>query len=215
MLDSTKYAWGDLSSTLNQPANQLRMLRAGFSNLSRTIGNLFLPLVSQLLPYINALVISLQRLFTWIGNLFGVDISGITSLVGGGENTALSDLADQADDLETGLDNSANSAKKLKDQLMGFDEINKLQDDTDTSSGTNKGLSAADAGLLDAAFNKSYEEYQKAWDLAFANVENRAQQLANNFDKLFAPLKEIIVDFKMGDFFKAGQDSHSLHGSMD
>ena len=210
LLDSTKYVWGDLSSTLNQPANQLRMLRAGFSNLSRTIGNLFLPLVSQLLPYINALVISLQRLFTWIGNLFGVDISGITSLAGGGGNTALSDLADQADDLETGLDNSANSAKKLKDQLMGFDEINKLQDDTDTSSGTNKGLSAADAGLLDAAFNKSYEEYQKAWDLAFANVENRAQQLANNFDKLFAPLKEIIVDFRMGDFFKAGQDTGNL-----
>lgn len=79
LLENTKYAWGDLADTLNQPANQMRLLTSNLSNLSRTIGNLFLPMVSKVLPYVNGLVIALQRLVTWLGNLMGIDLSKITS----------------------------------------------------------------------------------------------------------------------------------------
>ena len=69
LLDSTRYAWGDLAETINSPANQLRLLEANFNNLARTIGNIFLPIVAKVLPYINALVSALQRLVEFIVKL--------------------------------------------------------------------------------------------------------------------------------------------------
>ena len=96
LLENTKYAWGDLAETINQPANQLRLIESNFQNLSRTIGNLFLPAVSQTLPYVNAMVIALQRLATWIGNLLGIDLSKVTSSVAE-SSFDFSTIADEAD----------------------------------------------------------------------------------------------------------------------
>lgn len=206
LLDSTRYAWGDLADTINQPANQLRLIESNFKNLARTIGNLFLPIVQKTLPYINALVIALQRLFSWIGNLLGIDLSKITSSVG---NTDFSDLIEDTDDLTDGLNDAAKAADKLKKGIRGFDELNVIttQDTSDSGTSTGTGLTS---GLLDAAFEDALSEYQAAWDEAFANMENRAQELADKIEKLFQPIKDIIEDFAVGDFFKAGQDVSNL-----
>lgn len=206
LLDSTRYAWADLADTINQPANQLRLITANFQNLARTIGNLFLPMVQTVLPYINALVIALQRLFTWIGNLIGIDLSDITSSVG---STDFSDLIEDTDDLGDGLNDATNNAKKLKQQLQGFDELNVITTQDTSDSGTSVGTGLT-SGLLDAAFEDAFSEYQAAWDEAFANMENRAQEMADRIEKLFQPIKDIIEDFAVGNFFKAGQDVSSL-----
>ena len=79
ILDQSKVAYGDLANTMESPANQLRMLRQNFSNLARTIGNLFLPIIEKVLPYINGLVMAMQRLFAWVGGLLGINLSGINS----------------------------------------------------------------------------------------------------------------------------------------
>lgn len=176
LLENTKYAWGDLAETINQPANQLRLLQANFANLARMIGNLFLPIVAKVLPYINALVIAVQRLFTWIGKVLGLDISNISSSVGSGGDQ-IGDIAGDVGDLEDGLDEADKSAKKLKNNLLGIDELNIISEDTDNSVGNIKGPSIG--GLLDDAFYKALEEYQKAWDKAFSNMENRANDLAD------------------------------------
>ena len=56
ILDQSKVAWGDLANTINQPANQLRVFTSGVKNLAITIGKLLLPVVSAVLPYLNAMV---------------------------------------------------------------------------------------------------------------------------------------------------------------
>lgn len=208
LLDSTKYAWGDLADTLEQPANQLRLLESNFSNLSRTLGNLFLPVVSKLLPYVNGLVIGLQRLFAWVGNLLGIDLSGITSAVGDSA-VDIGDLLDEADGASDALGSAAENAKKLKTATMGIDElnINSPQDNSGSGSGSSGGISS---GLLDEAFEKSFAEYQKVWDEAFANMENRANEFADKVEKFLQPVRDIIEDFAIGDLFKAGQDTSNL-----
>lgn len=214
LLDSTKYAWGDMASTISQPANQMRLLKANIQNLSRTIGNLFLPVVKAVLPYVNALVISLQRLFVWVGNLMGIDFSKISENSKGSlKETPLSDLVDDSEAATDNLNNAAKAAKALKSEILGFDEITKLSDNTDkSSSGKTKGggLSGLDTAILDEAFNNSLGNYQKAWNEAFGTVKNRAEELADSIDKAFKPVRDIIEDFSIGDFFKAGQDTSKL-----
>lgn len=207
LLDSTKYAWGDLADTLNQPANQLRLLDSNFNNLSRTIGNLFLPVVSKVLPYVNGLVIGLQRLFTWIGNLLGIDLSGITSAVGDSAFD-IGELIGETDDLTGSLGDAAKAADKLKRGIRGFDELNVITTQTD-SSGALSGTGLP-SGLLDDAFADAFSEYQKAWDEAFANMENRANDFADRVEEFLQPVRDIIEDFAIGDFFKAGKDTSKL-----
>lgn len=205
LLENTKYAWGDLADTINQPANQLRLIQANFENLSRTIGNLFLPIVKTVLPYVNALVIAVQRLFAWLGNLIGIDISGISTAIGGAD---MGDILDQTDDLASGLGDAKKQADKLNKSLRQFDElkvINTKQDDG--GAGTGAGIQG---GLLDAAFEDAFSKYQQEWDKAFGRLENRAQEIADKIEKAFDPLKKIIQDFAIGDFFQAGQDTSAL-----
>lgn len=217
LLENTRYAWGDLAETLNTPANQFRLLSANISNLSRIIGNLFMPVVAKVLPIINGFVIALQRLFTWIGKLAGIDLSGITSGFGGGgaDFSGISDVLDDADNsIASGASNAekesnalkdaAKNAKKLRDYTLGIDELNIIKpedteidytEDTEGSGGLD-GLGAlGDLSGIGAAFDALYDEYMKAWEEAFANMENDAIAFA---DRLTAIAKYIGTNFKIG-----------------
>lgn len=196
LLNSTKYAYGDLAETINQPANQVRLLQANFQNLSRTIGNLFLPVVAKILPYINGLTIALQRLFAYVGKKLGLDISSLTSSVGD-SSFDMSELADNTDDVAGGLDDASKKAKKLKNNIntIGIDKLNIISKDKDkTDKDDNKGLNNSDLAKLNKAFEDAYEKYQKAWDKAFAGVDNKALQIAD----------KITNAFKKGDYKEIG-----------
>lgn len=186
LLDSTSYAWGDLSDTINQPANQLRLLQSNFSNLARTIGNIFLPIVANVLPYLNAMAIALQRVAENIVKLLGFtdfDWGGLSGTKSASD--ALSSIYDEVDNTSDALDNATDSAKELKNQLMGFDEVDKLTDSTEStsSSSTGSGLDAAGSAALDKAFQDAANAYQKAWDAAFANMEQKSTQIADRITK--------------------------------
>ncbi len=211
ILDATRYSWGDLSETLNQPANQIRVLTANFENLGRMIGNLFVPMISKALPYINGLVIALQRLVSGISNFMGIDLSGITSSIG---NVDISEIL-EIDDAEEGINDVTNAIKKLKTTTLGIDElnINAPQEDSGISSGR-VGLGSVASGKLNDAFNSISDEYLKIWNEAFANMENKAQEFADRIEKIFepitTPLKNLFKDISIGDWFSAGQNVSSI-----
>ena len=188
LLQSTKYAWGDMADTIGQPANQLRLLQANFANLARTIGNLLLPIVSKVLPYINALVIAIQRLFSWIGGLLGIKIGGFSSSIGSAA-TDFGDMEDAADGIADSTGDAAKNTKKMADNLQEFDTLNVINSQKDSGSG-GSGSGGGAGGLLDDAFNDAFAEYQLAWDKAFANMENSAQELADKITRAFQRIWE-------------------------
>lgn len=191
MLESTEYAWGDMARTIERPANQLKLIKANFSNLARTIGNIFLPIIAKVLPYINALLIALQRLAEGIVKMLGFKDFDWGGLGGGKDNDVLSNIYDDADNAADSLKNITDNAKELKNELMGFDKINKLSDTTDTDKTDNKnGLSTEDSAALSAAFNKIASDYLAVWQKAFDGVNSKAQETAD----------KIIKAFKSGDF---------------
>ncbi len=189
LLDSTRYAWGDLAKTINQPANQLRLLQSNFSNLGRAIGNIFLPIVAKVLPYINMLVQALTRLAEWLVKLLGFE--GFDWGGGGGGNSTpdiLGDIYDNAEDASGALDKVSESAKKAKAGLRGFDELKTINmpesNEPDDGAG-GAGTGGIDSGLLQGALDSILDEYQAAWDKAFSEMENRANTFADNVAKAF------------------------------
>ena len=193
VLNSTKYAWGDLAETINQPANQLRLLQSNFSALSRTIGSLFIPIISKVLPYLNAFVIAIQRAFSWIGRLLGVKMSDYVASTG---NAAIDmgDIADSTEDAASGLDSANSNAKKLQKTLsvLSFDELNQLNDNkTSSTTGTSGSGGSGSSHLpeLDAALDKALSEYQAAWDEAFKNMNTKANDTADKIVDVFKKIR--------------------------
>ena len=191
MLDQSKVAFGDMANTMNSPSNQLRMLQQNFANLARTIGNLFLPIVEKVLPYINGLVMALQRLFAWIGSLLGIEFKSINSSMGGADN-GMENFVSDTEDAGDALKEADKAAKKLKNTVLGFDELNQLNDNSDSSGSKDDDDKSGTGGspVLDEAIAKALEEYQKAWDEAFARMDNKAQEVADR----------ICDAFKRGDY---------------
>lgn len=197
ILNSTKYAWGNLAQTISSPSNQIRLLTANFQSLSQMLGSLFLPIVSKVLPYINALVIAFKSLVSYVGGLLGVDLSDyMKSLSAGGDNEALSAAYDDADNLAESLDNAGDSAekaakkqKKFNKQLQAFDELNNLS--TTEKEKNPKSSSSASSGTpnltsdLTAALDDAIKKYEEAWKKAFNNMENDANNIAQKIKKAF------------------------------
>ena len=131
-------AQGDMARTLNAPANQIRILKAQVTQCARALGNIFIPMLNAVIPYAIALVKVVRMLADSIASLFGftlpeVDYSGVSAGA-----TAVGDLANNAEDAADGLSKAGKAAKKLKNALLGIDELNILSKD-DSSSGSGSG----------------------------------------------------------------------------
>lgn len=191
ILNSSRYAWADLSDTLSQPSNQIKMLKANVESLGRTIGGMFLGALAKVLPYINAFIIALRKLAEYIINLFGIEIPTITSSTA----SSIEGLEDDVSGVGDALDGASNSAKKLKQNLLGIDELTVISgDDGSGGSGGVGGLGGITSDLY-KAFDDIFDEYQKVWQKAYEGVENEAQKLAD----------KIVNAIKKGDWYKIGR----------
>ena len=157
-------AHGDMARTIEAPANQLRVLKAQFNMAAREIGNIFIPMLNKVLPYVIAVVKVVRILASNVANLFGyklpeVDYSGVVS------------MGNAAQDTSDALGESVESAKKLKSYMLGFDELNVINPNEgsesaaeDPLSGFNFDLPEYDflAGLVESKVNIIVEE-MKEW----------------------------------------------------
>lgn len=195
ILEQSKVAYGDLARTINQPANQLRMLQAGFKKLSLTIGSLFMPIVQKLYPYMNAMVMVLQDFAQWVAKLAGIKLGNTDGSRKTPEAPDYSDAADDTDKVAKNMDKTAKKTKKAADNLQGFDIVNKLQDNSDSDEDDDDKNADID---LSKDISAALKNYENIWDKAFKSNQNKAVEL-------YKKMKKAILDaWKGGDFTSLG-----------
>lgn len=204
ILDQSKVSWGDLANTINSPSNMLRQFGNNMKEVGMVAGQLFIPILSKVMPVVNGVTIAIKRLLVNLASLMGVKIDFESF-----GQSGYKDTSDGLEDISDGYQDVADSAKKATLSLMGFDEINKLQDDTSSSKGSSGGGGGSSIDLTDD-IAKAAADYEAAWNKAFANMENSAVAWADRIEKALEPVKQIFKDFAVGDFFKAGQDTSNL-----
>lgn len=121
-------AQGDMSRTLNAPANQLRILQAMATQAGRALGNVFIPMLNAIIPVAVAVVKAIRNIANAIASLFGFTLAEV-------DYSGLNDAAGATGELADNLDAAGGGAQKLKKALMGFDEINQLPDFTESGGG--------------------------------------------------------------------------------
>lgn len=203
ILDQSKVSWGDLANTINSPSNMLRQFSNNMKEVGMVAGQLFIPILSKVMPIVNGVTIAIKRLLVNLASLMGVKIDFESF-----GQSGYKDTSDGLEDISNGYQDVADSAKKATLSLMGFDEINKLQDDTSSSKGSSGGGGSSIDLTDDIA--KAAAEYEAAWNKAFANMENSAIAWADKIEKALEPVRKIFKDFAIGDFYAAGQDTSNL-----
>jgi hypothetical protein len=176
ILDQTQNAQGDLARTIDSPANQLRILQNRIDSLKIALGNIFIPVISATLPYLVAFATALKEGVLWLTQLLGLTsladsikgMEGISDGIGG-----ISDTANSATD----------SAKELKKQLAGFDELNVLQQ---PQAGTTRGGVEGGAG----AFAFDLPEY----DMGLENIKSDVNSLVDDMISTFKELSDSIIE---------------------
>lgn len=180
----------------------LRQFSNNMKEVGMVAGQLFIPILSKVMPVVNGVTIAIKRLLVNLASLMGVKIDFESF-----GQSGYKDTSDGLEDISDGYQDVADSAKKATLSLMGFDEINKLQDDTSSSKSSSGGGSSID---LTDDIAKAAADYEAAWNKAFANMENSAVAWADKIEKALEPVRKIFKDFAIGDFYAAGQDTSNL-----
>jgi hypothetical protein len=170
-----KEATNDFGKTIESPANQMRILNEQWERLGRAVGNVLLQVFEPLLPVLNGVVMALTEIINYIAILLGYDPDKYDYLGG---------VSDSVLDLEDGLGNANEQAKKLRQTLRGFDKLNVIK--TPSAGDEGNGMGGIDPDILNA-FNKSYDDYLKKIE----EVQMRATKIRDSIMEWLGFTKEI------------------------
>ena len=127
-------AQGDMARTLEAPANQLRVFKAQLIQAGRALGNLFIPLLNEILPVCIAVTKVITMLTNAFANLFGLEMKEVFPDMQEGSN-AMGDLTDNTVDENKELAELNKKLKKTKNALLGIDELNVISPPEADSTG--------------------------------------------------------------------------------
>lgn len=208
ILEQATKRYGDtLQDNVN---NRISTFKALMKDSALNIGNMFLPIINAIMPYLNAFASVIRtataKLAEFIQLLFDKKVSSTDGVAGAvnnatqglqGAGNAAGDLADSLDDAGGGAGNLADNvgkagkaAKKAVKELrglMGFDEINllnKKNDDSDDDSGGGGGGKGG-KGKGKGAGGKDILP-----DIA---ISDRGTQYNTMFDGLLEKLKPLLA----------------------
>lgn len=202
ILDQSRVSWGNLANTINSPSNMLRQFTNNMKEAGMMLGQLFIPLLEKVMPVLNGMSIAIKRLLGDIAGFFGGELN--TDAFGQG----FTDAGEELEDIADGYDAATKAAKKYQNQILGFDEINKLNASSDSgNSSSSMGGSSID---LTEEIKNATDEYERVWEAAYQQMENRAKEFADKIGEYLAPLKKLFSDISIGDWFAVGQDVSNI-----
>ena len=183
---------GDFANTLASPANAIRILKQQIVQMARAIGMVLLPIIIQVLPYVQAFVKVLTEAISTFALFLGFEMPTFET-----KSTTLGLEA-----VGDALDATGKKVEEYKRHFQGFDEINIIPAPKEKSSGSGSNIgTGGDLGL----------DIQSIWEKAdIEKLNTKANELAEKMKHLgtitlavvgaFAGFK--IIKSLVGDFNK-------------
>lgn len=194
LLTQNQSVQGDMARTITSAANAMRVLHSQFSILGREIGNMFIPMLLKIIPAAIAVVKVLNLVVRAIAKMFGFTLPDLNW-------DSVNTGAGAVGDLQDNLDGATKSAKALKRQLAGFDELNNLTSPTPSSGGGGAGGAGGGAGfeldlpdydMLDG-FNKGIDDLTDRIMKFFGLTEDGFGNLSWSWKDMDSKAKALII----------------------
>lgn len=219
VMDQLSLAQGDFARTSDSWANQSRLMALQAQSIMATIGQGLINLFTPILKIINVVlgkIAQLAEAFKGFTELItgkkSESGSGITSdltsdladatAAAGSTGDGLANAADQAGNLADNAGAAGNAAKKAAKEmrsLMGFDEVNKVADQTGNDSGSGGSGSPGSGGSgsgLAAGLGSGATNFGKLAD----TEDNALNKVNKTLDKIIKKVKELAKLCKKGFF---------------
>ena len=194
LMEQTRQTHGKFASTLNSVASQTAILKAQQEALSRSWGELFIPMLNSILPRLIAFAKSMKVLVEETKAFFGIKSSSEVAkeLT---KNAQLGKIIDEetedaSDNVKKMTDNLKKANKEAQKQLATFDEMNVVD------KKNNKVPKAKDYDYLLRGMKKfsfPVDDYTQEIQKAIENAENKANDI---FDKWQKNREENTKNFK-------------------
>lgn len=201
MMTQVTQVQGDMARTLENPANMLRVLRAELEQAARAVGNIFIPILTKVLPIAIAVASALQEIIAAIAALFGVTVKSPKW------GDAIGSASAGSGAIADNMDSAAGSAKELKRYLAGFDELNVLPDQNQGGSGSGAGAGGGDLGLdlpgydfLKNAVTTQIDEWKKKLEPLVSFVKDNLKEIL----ELIATIGIALLAWKLSNDFLNG-----------
>ena len=164
---------GNYAKEMRTAEGAVRTLSQQTRGLDQAIGSLFMPILSAVIPVIAAFVSLLYDAAAAVAAFFSIPFFKIDW---GGADTGMGNMADSAAATEESLGGAGGAAKKLRDYLMGFDELNVITPDSGGGGGGGGGggNSAWDGLDLDTLWDES----------VFANAQSQIEEIKEKIKSL-------------------------------
>jgi len=177
---------GNMGKTLRDPANQMKIFNEQVSMTARALGNIFIPAINEVLPYLTAFFNVLEDGFQEIARFFGFEIPDMSDRIG------VADEVDYYDDIVEATGAAAKNAKKIRDYTIGLDELNVLRPDNGSGSG---GSSSGEQSNLTGLLTPGY-------DFLTSAIESRVKEARETLEKLFADWKQKPLELPIDIFVR-------------
>ncbi|RGT66937.1 hypothetical protein DWX17_13140 [[Clostridium] innocuum] len=196
-------AMGDFARTIEQPANQLKILQQQIAEVGRWISAVFYGVIGKVLPYINGFVMAIKSLIQMFASFLGYELPDSSGSTGsildsmddslGGVSDGMDDVNAGIDDANKGLDSAKKKTKEWKNFLAGFDVANVIPDQStdDSSSGSGGGDSSGAGGMsIDPRLLKALQDM----DYIFDNIRMKAMDIRDRLLEWASILGRVVDD---------------------
>lgn len=195
IMTQVSWAQNDMARTLQSPTNQLRIFKSQLNIVAREIGNLFIPLLNSVLPYLIAFAKVLREVISIVGRLLGLSIAEVDWSAG---STSMGSLSDNIGSANEGLDDAAKKTKELKNAMLGIDELNVISPQDDSSSsgydasgtlGGSLGFELPEYNFLEGAINQKVDsivQSMKEWLGITGEINSWSDLFNTNLGKILA-----------------------------
>lgn len=176
-------AQGDMARTIDQPANQLRILRAKTEEAARALGNLLLPIVKVVVPWLIAGAEAVTKFANGLALILGIEGSGDDSF-------DFSNIIQGAQGQEDAWTGASNAAEEYKRMLLGIDELNVLNGKDGAGLGSGGGYGGGYGG--GAGGNMDIPGYSDYLNELMKGEKEDASGVSN----LLLTIRDVFVDWE-------------------
>lgn len=152
---------GDMSRTIDTAANGVRVLEARIQQFARAVGNMLMPMLSAILPYLTTFIQVVTEGANALANMLGFELPKIN----------LDSVTSGYDDITAATEEATAATEKFKGSLAGVDQLNIIGSKSDkTGSG--------------AGYSTDLDIELPTYD--FLNgVESKTKEIAENMKRFF------------------------------
>ncbi len=165
LLRQSALVQGDYARTMEQTANQMKIYDANVQQLSRAFGNILIPTINLVIPYLIAFLQVLRDIAEFIAGLVNFELPEV-------DYSSLNNVGNQMDAVEESTNGATAAVEEFKKQLLGVDEINNITPPNEDKGGSGGNF---DSGL--GGFELDLEGYNNLLDTVTASVEDLKKKL--------------------------------------